>query len=139
MLVFIVADVTYDYVSTNSGYTGGDPVDTLWMLALAILFVAAACQLRAGPADELAAPPRLLAAGPSVLPYLAVLIGSNFAPGTFGRLAWALVQSSMIFLILAYSTHRRLQPWCPWCREGGGGDDEPATPDPAPDGRRQLI
>jgi diguanylate cyclase (GGDEF)-like protein len=72
MLVFIVADVTYDYVSTNSGYIGGDPVDTLWMLALAILFVAAACQLRAGPADELAAPPRLLASGPSVLPYLAV-------------------------------------------------------------------
>src|SRR3984885_4965533 len=72
MLVFIAADVTYDYVSTNSGYTGGDPVDTLWMVALAILFVAAACQLRAGPADELAAPPRLLAAGPSVLPYLAV-------------------------------------------------------------------
>jgi hypothetical protein len=74
-----------------------------------------------------------------ILPYLAVLIGSNFATGTFGRLAWAIVQSSMIFLILAYSTHRRLQPWCPWCREGGGGDDEPATPDPVPDGRRQLI
>src|ERR1700733_12026374 len=72
MLVFIVADVTYDYVSTNSGYTGGDPVDTLWMVALAILFVAAACQLRAEPADEFAAPPRLLASGPSVLPYLAV-------------------------------------------------------------------
>jgi diguanylate cyclase (GGDEF)-like protein len=72
MLVFIVADVTYDYVSTNSTYTGGDPVDTLWMVALAILFVAAACQLRAGPADEFAAPPRLLASGPSVLPYLAV-------------------------------------------------------------------
>jgi diguanylate cyclase (GGDEF)-like protein len=72
MLVFIAADVTYDYVSTNSTYTGGDPVDTLWMLALAILFLAAACQLRAGPADELAAPPRLLASGPSVLPYLAV-------------------------------------------------------------------
>ena len=72
MLVFIVADVTYDYVSTNSTYVGGDPVDTLWMLALAILFVAAACQLRAGPADEVAAPPRLLASGPSVLPYLAV-------------------------------------------------------------------
>jgi diguanylate cyclase (GGDEF)-like protein len=59
-------------VSTNSTYVGGDSVDTLWMLALAILFLAAACQLRAGPADELAAPPRLLASGPSVLPYLAV-------------------------------------------------------------------
>jgi diguanylate cyclase (GGDEF)-like protein len=72
MLVFIAADVTYDYVSTNSTYAGGDPVDTLWMVALAILFVAAACQLRAAPADEVAAPPRVPAAGPSVLPYLAV-------------------------------------------------------------------
>jgi diguanylate cyclase (GGDEF)-like protein len=72
MLVFIAADVTYDYVSTNSTYVGGDPVDTLWMVALAILFVAAACQLRAASVDEVAAPPRLLASGPSVLPYLAV-------------------------------------------------------------------
>ena len=72
MVVFIAADITYNYVSTNSTYVGGDPVDTLWMVALAILFVAAACQLRAPLADELAAPPRLLASGPSVLPYLAV-------------------------------------------------------------------
>ncbi len=72
MLVFIAADATYDYVSTHSTYVGGDPVDTLWMVALAILFVAAACQLRAAPADEVAAPPRLLASGPTVLPYLAV-------------------------------------------------------------------
>ena len=72
MLVFIAADVTYDYVSTDSSYVGGAPVDTLWMVALAILFVAAACQLRAAPADEVVAPPRLLASGPSVLPYLAV-------------------------------------------------------------------
>ena len=72
MLVFIVADVTYDYVSTHSTYTGGDPVDTLWMLALAILFVAAACQMRARPTDEFAALPQPLASGPSVLPYLAV-------------------------------------------------------------------
>jgi diguanylate cyclase (GGDEF)-like protein len=72
MLVFIAADVTYDYVSTHSTYTGGDPLDALWMLALAILFVAAACQMRARPTDEFAAPPQPLASGPSVLPYLAV-------------------------------------------------------------------
>jgi diguanylate cyclase (GGDEF)-like protein len=72
MLVFIAADVAYDYVSTNSTYVGGNPVDTLWMAALAILFVAAACQLRSAPADEVAAPPRLPASRPSILPYLAV-------------------------------------------------------------------
>src|SRR5438046_1280778 len=44
MLVFIAADVTY--VTIHAPYHGGDPVDTLWMLALTILWVAAACQLR---------------------------------------------------------------------------------------------
>jgi hypothetical protein len=75
------------------------------------------------------------------VPYLAVLIGSNFAAGTIGRLGWAIVQSSMVYLILSYTTHRRLQPWCPWCREGGGGSDDrdPTTPDPSPGDRRQLI
>lgn len=76
-----------------------------------------------------------------VIPYLVVLIGSNFAPGPSGQLFWALMQTSMIYLILSYSTHRRLQPWCPWCRGDGGGEDaeEPATPDPVPGDQRQLI
>ena len=72
LLVFIAADVTYDYITVRTSYLGGDPVDTLWFLALDILFVAAGCQLRAGPAGGSAAPPRPLVARPSVLPYLAV-------------------------------------------------------------------
>ena len=74
-----------------------------------------------------------------VIPYLAVLIGSNFFAGTIGRLAWAVIQSSMIYLILSYSTHRRLQPWCPWCSEGGGGDERVSTPDPNPSDGRLLV
>jgi hypothetical protein len=75
-----------------------------------------------------------------VIPYLVVLIASNFAPGPSGLVFWIIVQSSLIYLILAYSTHRRLQPWCPWCRnDGGGGEDEPARPDPPPGDRRQLV
>lgn len=75
-----------------------------------------------------------------VIPYLIVLIGSNFLPGRMGLLIWVLVQTSMIYLILGYSTHRRLQPWCPWCSEnGGGGQEDPVTPDPVPDDHRQLI
>ncbi|MDQ2749109.1 MAG: hypothetical protein ABI775_01245 [Pseudonocardiales bacterium] len=75
-----------------------------------------------------------------VVPYFAVLIGSSFLTGQSGLLIWSLVQTSMIYLILAYSTHRRLQPWCPWCRGGGGGgEDEPVAPDPVPEDHRQLI
>lgn len=75
-----------------------------------------------------------------VIPYLVVLIGSNFAPGRAGLIFWVFVQTSMIYLIIAYSTHRRLQPWCPWCSDnGGGGEDETATPGPAPSDGRQLV
>ena len=76
-----------------------------------------------------------------VLPYLVVLIGSNFLPGTVGRIVWALVQLTMVYLILSYSSHRTLQPWCPWCRGGGGGDDEdePVDDGPRPQSERQLI
>jgi hypothetical protein len=74
-----------------------------------------------------------------IVPYLVVLLGSNFFPGTIGRIAWAVIQASMIYLILSYSTHRRLQPWCPWCREGGGGDEIVESPDPVPSRGRQLV
>jgi len=75
-----------------------------------------------------------------LVPYLAVLIGSNFAPGTLGRIGWAVVQASMIYLIMSQVTHRRLQPWCPWCSAGGGGSkrDEHA-PDPVLPDDRQLV
>jgi diguanylate cyclase (GGDEF)-like protein len=72
LTMFIAADVTYDYITVNSTYLGGDPVDTLWFVALAIMWIAASCQLHAEPQEHFAAPPRVPAARPSILPYLAV-------------------------------------------------------------------
>jgi hypothetical protein len=76
-----------------------------------------------------------------LIPYMAVLIGSNFFPGTWGRIAWAVIQCSMIYLIMSHVTHRRFQPWCPWCSQGGGGSEreEDLTPPPLPDNDRQLV
>lgn len=76
-----------------------------------------------------------------LIPYLAVLIGSNFFPGTWGRIAWAIIQSSMIYLIMSHVAHRRFQPWCPWCSPGGGGSEreDDVTPPPLPDNDRQLV
>jgi GGDEF domain-containing protein len=53
LVAFIAADITYDHITINSTYLGGDPVDALWMLALAIMWIAAGCQLRARPTNEL--------------------------------------------------------------------------------------
>jgi diguanylate cyclase (GGDEF)-like protein len=72
MGMFIVADVTYDYSTIHAPYSGGDPVDTLWMVALTILWVAAACQLRTGQVPGYAAPLRPVTARPSAMPYVAV-------------------------------------------------------------------
>jgi diguanylate cyclase (GGDEF)-like protein len=72
LLVFIAADVTYSYITVHSTYLGGDPVDTLWFLALILLLVAAGCQLRARPGGDTAPPLTAPAPRPSVLPYLAV-------------------------------------------------------------------
>ena len=76
-----------------------------------------------------------------LLPYFAVLIGTNFLTSPSGRLIWALVQATMIYLIASYTTHRRLQPWCPWCSEGGGGShrEDDVTPPPPPGDRHQLV
>jgi diguanylate cyclase (GGDEF)-like protein len=72
LLVFIAADITYDYITVHSTYLGGDRVDSLWILALTILFVAASCQLRANPLEELAKRQSGPATRPSALPYVAV-------------------------------------------------------------------
>jgi hypothetical protein len=46
----------------------------------------------------------------------------------------------MIYLILSNTTHRRLQPWCPWCSQGGGGEErEEVTPPPLPQDYSQLV
>lgn len=75
-----------------------------------------------------------------LIPYLAVLIGSNFATTDAGRIGWAVVQSSMIYLLMAQSTHRKLQPWCPWCSGGGGGGEEvDDTPPVLPNDDRQIA
>jgi len=72
-----------------------------------------------------------------LIPYVVVLIGSNFATSPPARAFWALIQLSMIYLILSAKTHRTLQPWCPWC-SGGGGEEVDQTPPVIPHDDRQL-
>lgn len=72
-----------------------------------------------------------------VLPYLAALALANFAPGAPGRVLWALAQLTLVYLLRSAVTHRRLQPWCPWCR--GGGQDDRVSTDPLPTDDRQPV
>jgi hypothetical protein len=74
-----------------------------------------------------------------LIPYLVVLISSNFATSTVGRIGWAVMQLTMVYLIMSQSTHRRLQPWCPWCSEGGGGQEVDETPPVLPSDDRERV
>lgn len=71
-----------------------------------------------------------------VFGYFAVLIGSAFIPGTIGLIIWSVAQASLIYLLLSYTTHRTLQPWCPACRGRGEGESVDA-PEPVPQGSQR--
>jgi hypothetical protein len=74
-----------------------------------------------------------------VVGYLVFLVGSAFVPGRLGLAVWTSAQLSMIYLVLSYSSHRRLQPWCPWCNERGPGEDHDVqAPDPMPNGYQRV-
>jgi len=67
---FVAADLVYGYVQLHSTYQGGDPVDSLWMIAIALFAVAGAAQ--AGPGSRVVAAERRTA---SWAPYIAVAVG----------------------------------------------------------------
>jgi diguanylate cyclase (GGDEF)-like protein len=73
MLIFIAADLSYDYITAHSSYLGGDPVDTLYFAALTVLCLAAARQLRSKPTGAITPLPRPAPGRPSFLPYLAIV------------------------------------------------------------------
>lgn len=74
-----------------------------------------------------------------LVPYLVVLIGSNFATSEIGKIGWALIQLTMVYVVLSYATHRKFQPWCPWCSEDGGGDHAEDVPPVLPSDDHQRI
>lgn len=63
-----------------------------------------------------------------------VLLNTKLLPTPMAQLVWAAIQASMIYLVLSYRTHRKLQPWCPQCRGGDGGHDHVDAPEPVPTG-----
>ena len=44
LLLFVVGDLVYGYITLHSSYQSGDPIDTTWMVALALMAVAGTTQ-----------------------------------------------------------------------------------------------
>jgi hypothetical protein len=67
----------------------------------------------------------------SALCYLTALaVAAALYAHPVGRYAWAAAQASLVYLLLVYVTHQRLQPWCPQCRNGGEEQAAPTGPTP---------
>lgn len=70
-----------------------------------------------------------------LLVVLLLMAGAGYLPGVtttgqnlIGNLSTLLV----ISMFVSSGIHRRLYPWCPWCRNDGHGDDErEEVPDPS--------
>jgi len=73
LLFFVAGDLVYGYITLHSSYQGGDPVDSLYMVSIALFAVAGAAQTRAEPVSDLSSEPRRLRA--SWAPHIAVAIG----------------------------------------------------------------
>ena len=52
LVFFVAADMVYGYLQLHSTYEGGDPVDSLWMIAIALMAVAGSAQARAHAPDQ---------------------------------------------------------------------------------------
>jgi diguanylate cyclase (GGDEF)-like protein len=73
LLFYVIADLVYGYITLHGEYQGGDPVDSVWMIAIAILALAGAAQSRPlAPSVPSLERPRQ---GVSWLPFIAVTMG----------------------------------------------------------------
>ncbi len=73
LLFYVAADLIYGYITLHSTYQGGDPVDSLWMIAIALFAVAGAAQAAPEPVTEMAGERERRRA--SWAPFIAVAVG----------------------------------------------------------------
>jgi diguanylate cyclase (GGDEF)-like protein len=55
LLFYVAADLVYGHITLHSTYQGGDPVDSLWMVAIALFAVAGAAQTSSATTAEVVA------------------------------------------------------------------------------------
>jgi two-component system, cell cycle response regulator len=72
LLFYVAADLVYGYIQLHATYQGGDPVDSLWMIAIALFAVAGAAQTSPGSTAVVGEGQRRTA---SWAPYVAVAVG----------------------------------------------------------------
>lgn len=98
---YVLADLVYGYVQLHASYQGGDPVDSLWMIAIAVMTVAAAFQRQVDGPEQIEARNERI----SWLPYTAVAFGfgvllfSDRHDSLFPGLVMAIIAMTLVGLV----------------------------------------
>jgi diguanylate cyclase (GGDEF)-like protein len=73
LVFFVAANLAYGYITLHGTYVGGDPADTIYVVAMALLAIGASAQSRPLPEGEEAL--RVRPRRPTWLPYLSLFLG----------------------------------------------------------------
>jgi diguanylate cyclase (GGDEF)-like protein len=102
LLCWVAGDLIYGYITLHGTYRGGDPVDSLWLVATALFAIAGTAQLSLASDEgpDVRPPPRT-----SRAPYLAVLVGfglliaSQVHQSVFPDMSMALTAAALAVLV----------------------------------------
>ena len=72
--LFVVADLIYGRLALDNAYMGGDPIDAVWMVALAMLALSASEYARTAGTKETRQQERLEAEDTALFAYIAVIV-----------------------------------------------------------------
>jgi diguanylate cyclase (GGDEF)-like protein len=99
---YVAADLVYGYITLHSSYQGGDPVDTLWMVAIAATALAPAVQRSVREPEQITPARDRVAAFPyaAVLLGFAVLLFSDRRDSLFPGLTMTMVALALAALVL---------------------------------------
>ena len=95
LLFFVAADVAYGYLQLHSTYQGGDPVDSLWMVAISLFAVAGSAQGRPRTTNE----EEVQTPAASWAPHVAVAVGFGLliiGHHSFGLTICAVVLAALV-------------------------------------------
>lgn len=71
----------------------------------------------------------------SLAVWMPLMVLTPFAPRPWGGI---ISMTTILWVMVVGSRHRRLEMWCPWCRDDDDGDDPEEVPDPDPANGKQI-
>ena len=103
LVLFVIGDVAYGYITLHSTYQVGDPIDTTWMVALALMAVAGTTQRTLSRPERIEATPERVSWLPpaAVATGFGILLFSDRREAFFPGVVMILIAIALAGLVLA--------------------------------------